>query len=472
MRMALATLALGVMVVAAPFFAVDGDAQMSKPIALSDSLGATIDATERTAYHLFSEIKDFNSGQVVMLPSGEYRLEYTTGESGVAAQHSQVISSSTLEQLKIHVMFVEKHFDIRDAEFSGKGGESHGLYALALRYASEGNYDRTLEYFDELIRNYPTSPEAAEAQDLYPKADVLWKAKRTQFKIDPVDRSGRTDLLVFSGYYGLWLGFATPIAMEADEPAAFGVGLLVAGPSAVLLAHYLTKTSGISDGDATMIALGGNWGIWQGLGWYYNLSDKDEGHDAIGAGELAGLGGCALGIALASAIDFSPGGAELISAGAGWGAWFGLVAGSLFDFGDNSELTGALVGSDALAVGAGIVAWNSEWSRTRVRLTNLAGVLGTIGGFGVDLIVQPDDAEVVLAIAGAGSIAGLAAGAWLTRNSDNPTDVSLSSERGYDPSQQVSAGYHRGKWSINPTYKLQRDQRSNLIPCLGFQVNF
>ena len=183
-------------------------------------------------------------------------------------------------------------------------------------------------------------------------------------------------------------------------------------------------------------------------------------------------GVCALGIVLASSIDFSPGGAELISAGASWGAWFGLVAGSLFDFGDKSELTAALMGSDALAVGTGIVAWNSEWSRKRVRLTNLAGVLGTIGGFGVDLIAQPDEGSTIMAIAGAGSIAGLAAGIWLTRNTDNPANVSLSSERGYDPSQQVSAAYHRGKWSVNPTFKLQRDRRSNPLPCLGLQVNF
>jgi hypothetical protein len=472
MRAGLPTLALGVMIVAAPFFAVDGDAQMSKPIALSDSLGATIDSTERTAYHLFPEIKDFSSGQVVMLPSGEYRLEYTAGESGVAVLNSRVITSEALEQLKIHVMFVEKYFEIRDAEFSGRGGESHGLYALALRYASEGSYDRALEYFHELIRNYPTSSEAAEAQDLYPKADALRKARRTQFKIDAVDKSGRTDLLVFSGYYGLWLGIATPIALEAEGAAAYGVGLLVAGPSAVLLAHYLTKTSGISDGDATMIALGGNWGIWQGIGWYLNSDDPHDGNDAIMAGELVGLGGCAMGILLASSIDFSPGGAELISAGASWGAWFGLVAGSLIDFGDKSELTAALVGSDALPVGAGIVAWNSEWSRKRIRLINLAGVLGTIGGLGVDLIAQPEGGSTIMAIAGAGSIAGLAAGTWLTRNTDNPADVSLSSDRGYDPSRQVSSAYQRGKWSVNPSFKLLRDRRRNPLPCLGFQVNF
>jgi len=77
-----------------------------------------------------------------------------------------------------------------------------------------------------------------------------------------------------------------------------------------------------------------------------------------------------------------------------------LVAGSLIDFGDKSELTAALVGSDALAVGTGIVASNSGWSRNRVRLANLAGVLGTIGGLGVDLIAQPDDVETWLAIAG------------------------------------------------------------------------
>lgn len=464
----------GAMFVIAGFFVPDAGAQMSTPIALSDSLGTTIDAKERAAYHLFPEIKDFTWGQVVRLQSGEYRLEYKDSASGGVILLSKAITSKAVDELRVHVMFAEKYFHLRDSQYVGTSPEAHALYLLALRYASEGSYDRTLEFFNELIRNYPASSEAAEAHDLYPKADALWKARRTQFKINPVDKSGRTDILVFSGYYGLWLGIATPIAMSAEEPAAYGAGMLIAGPAAVLAAHYLTKTSGISDASATMVALGGNWGIWQGIGWYIYANDSSvDGNDAIGVGELAGLGGLTMGVILATSIDFTPGGAELISSGASWGTWFGLIVGNLMgDVGHDPELAGALLGSDALAVGTGILAWDTGWSKKRVRLTNLAGVLGTIGGFGIDVIAQPDNAKAVLGIAGAGSIAGLAAGAWLTRNTDNPGGVSLSGASGYDSRPLGSLHSRQGRWSISPTVEIARDSKRNTVPCIGFQVSF
>jgi len=383
------------------------------------------------------------------------------------------LTPEAVDGLKMHVMFCEKYFRLRDTPYTGTSSEAHSIYLISLRYASEGNYDRALEFFNELNRNYPASSEAEEANDLYPKADTLRKEKKTQFKIDPIDKSGRTDLLVFSGYYGLWLGIATPVALRAEGPAPYGAGLLIAGPAAVLAAHYLTRTSGISDATATMISLGGNWGIWQGIGWYLDGTESGNGNDAIGAGELAGLGGIALGAILASKIDFTPGGAELISSGASWGAWFGAVAGNLMgDVGDSPELTGALIGSDALAVGTGILAWDSSWSRKRVRLTNLAGVLGTIGGFGFDLIAQPDDDKAILAIAGAGSILGLAVGAWLTQNTDNPDTVRISGEQSDRELLLGSRDSDRRKWSMSPTVELARDSKRHTVPCVGLQVSF
>jgi hypothetical protein len=464
---------LGAVSLIASFLPADAGAQMSTPISLSDSLGTTIDAEERAAYHLFPEIKGFTWGQVVRLQSGEYRIQYKDSASGGEILLSKAITSKAVDELRVHAMFDEKYFRLRDSLYSGTSPESHALYLLALRYASEGSYDRTLEFFNELNRNYPASSEAAEAHDLYPKADALRKARRTQFKIDPIDRSGRTDILVFSGYYGLWLGIATPIALRSENATAYGAGMLIAGPAAVLAAHYITKTRGINDASATMVALGGNWGIWQGLGWYLNGTESGNGNDAIGAGELAGLGGIALGVVLATNIDFTPGGAELISSGASWGTWFGLVAGSLMgDVGHNPELTGSLLGSDALAVGTGILAWESSWSTKRVRLTNLAGVLGTIGGFGIDAIAQPSGDKTVLAIAGAGSIAGLAVGTLLTRNMDNAGNVSLSGGSGYDSRPLGPLHSRQGKWSISPAVEIARDSKRSTVPCIGFQVSF
>jgi hypothetical protein len=59
--------------------------------------------------------------------------------------------------------------------------------------------------------------------------------------------------------------------------------------------------------------------------------------------------------------------------------------------------------------------WNV--SRSRARLVSILGVLGGLGGAGLDLIVQPDDEKVAIAIPLAGSIAGLLIGIASTRDS-------------------------------------------------------
>lgn len=79
-----------------------------------------------------------------------------------------------------------------------------------------------------------------------------------------MDRSGRTDLLIFSGYYGVWLGIATPIALDASSPEAYGAGFLLGGPLSLLLTHQATKNANVSKGKATIISLGGHLGILAG----------------------------------------------------------------------------------------------------------------------------------------------------------------------------------------------------------------
>ena len=56
-------------------------------------------------------------------------------------------------------------------------------------------------------------------------------------------------------------------------------------------------------------------------------------------------------------------------------------------------------------------------SRNRARLVSIAGVIGGLGGLGLDLLIQPDGEKTLVAIPLATSILGLAIGAVTTRGS-------------------------------------------------------
>jgi len=100
-------------------------------------------------------------------------------------------------------------------------------------------------------------------------------------------------------------------------------------------------------------------------------------------------------------------------------AGFATVAGGvLADLGGNQLLTTTLLAGDAGLVAGTIWARGRNVSRSRARLISIAGVIGGLAGAGLDLLVQPDDEKVAIALPLAGSITGLAVGARLTSEAD------------------------------------------------------
>lgn len=405
-----------------------GQSEQRQVISLSDSIGSEIDAAERAKYNLFPGISGFQSARIVRWKDSQYRLEYSFSDAAGVHQKSRKLSAQAVELTRLHVRLVEEFHISQQTKEPDDTLEAAVIYRLGLKYAAQNRHEITSILFADLLQNYPQSPHASHAKAYSADLDQLWKTKKALFwRGALLDQSGRTELLIFSGYYGLWLGIATPIALSADSPQAFALGLLLGAPISLGMAHGATKEANISDGRATMIALGGHLGTWQGIGWAAN-ADAD-GHTVVGIGEIGGLVGIGAAALLTSKTEFSPGHAELISSGMPWGAWFGLVAGALANWEDHALLRATLIGSDALILGTGIAAKDFRISKTRVRLLNLAGVVGTVFGFGVALLFEVDDASAVFGIAGFGSVSGMAIGAHLTRNFDQGRELAFGSDR-------------------------------------------
>jgi hypothetical protein len=292
----------------------------------------------------------------------------------------------------------------------------------ASRFRAEGRADVASALFEYLLERFGDTAAAQEAR----RQLASGAGERA------VVRSGRVELQVWSTLYGLWLGVAVPGALGAEGPEPYGAGLLLGGPAGFVTGMGLARSRDLSDGQARAITFGGTWGTWQGLGWAEvfdwgevdfsecgpNTSCEDrEGRRRFAAMIAAGLAGAGTGLAL-SRKNIPAGTASVVNFGALWGTWFGLAGGILADAEDDRLLATTLLGGNGGLIAAALLAPDWDMSVNRSRLISIAGVIGGLGGAGLDLIIQPNDEKVGIGIPLVMSVGGLAVGAWVTRNYD------------------------------------------------------
>ena len=448
---------LGLIALLAPAsIALPASAAPVQPAPLSERVGPEIDAGERTRYGLFPDIREFETARFE--PSkNAYRLVYL--ERGNDRSRSRAISREAFQQTAWHLAFTDEYEAMGGGDSaSAPASESELLRRLALRYAARKRYDLAREIASDLRDGYPGEPSAVWAVEVQPRFDALAGPRRAViWPGSLLDQRGRTDLIVFSGYYGLWLGTAIPIAFDAEDAQAFAAGLLAAPTVCVLIAAKVTRDKSIPSGQATIISLGGHLGTWQGLGWSA-LSDAD-GNAIVGAGVVTGLAGIALAIPISNVVGFSEGHAQVTNSAMYWGGWFGAVEAVITgraDGSENSPLEDMLIGSDIGVLACGIAARNVRLSKSRMRLINLCGVLGTAFGGGILLLTETGDEKAAMGILGIGSVAGLIAGVEATKNHDRGKDLTSGGRAAVEPLLAMrSAGARRAS-----------------IPTAGIRVNF
>lgn len=440
--------------------------QTRELVALSDTIGTEIDAGERERYHLFPDLAGFQSAQIYKLAGEKYQLVYNAREEIGVRQKTRSLSARAIELTRHHLQLFDAYHAMAQNRQVERSMEALVLHKLILRYAAETRYTESKKLFDMFIQEFPEVKSDEHMQQLQTQIAQLAASKNGLFlKGSLMDQSGRTELLVFSGYYGLWAGIALPAALQADSPQAYALGLILGGPLAVALTHNITKEASISSGRATMISLGGHLGTWQGLGWA-GVAEQPA-HAIMGYGLLAGLAGIGAATAMTNHYDFSTGHAAVTNSSAHWGAWFGLVIAMLSDQEDKHLLRSMLISTDVAVLSTGLLAKNVKMSKARMRLIDLAGVIGTMIGFGVDMMIEVDNENTAFAIGGLGTISGLWAGTAMTRNYDQGKDISLLNG-------DVHFAYKNGNqtWELSPRMALQRHpvQPYRLIPTIGVQL--
>jgi hypothetical protein len=295
------------------------------------------------------------------------------------------------------------------------------LLQTARDFEREGDRETAQAILIYITQRFGSTPAADDA-----------RARLTGPAGDRLDPVSRIELPVFGTLYGLWLGVAVPAMFGSESAGAYGAGLLIGGPLGLFSSIAVTRSRHLTEGQARAISWGGVWGTWQGFGWGRVLDigrseactqgtcySEDQSPEAVLASMvIGGLTGIATGAVIAR-NPVRSGVSSGAQGGSIWGTVYGGMVVGMFDpNGEDVGLAATLIAGDLGLIAGATLAGKYQISRPRVRMINLGALVGLVGGFGIDLLIDPDGEKVALGIPLVTSLAGLGIAAHATRDSD------------------------------------------------------
>ena len=255
-----------------------------------------------------------------------------------------------------------------------------------------------------------------------------------------IDQRGRAQLAVFSTLYGLWTGGALSFLLETESFSSFLMTTATVG--GIGLGASLAATAGrpIPEGRASLISMGGLWGTVNAatFGYQAGLEGKGLLWTTLGAG--------AAGIALgATVFDEAPdpGYLSLVNSA---GLWSGYATSLVLvmaeaDGLDEEDVIALVVGGAdlGLLVGA-FAARDVAISPGRVRLIDLGGLLGTLGGAAIVSAETGDSGAAYAVPLLLGTGAGLALATVATSTWDDPPGGEIRSDHFRGPGPAILPG--------------------------------
>ena len=298
-----------------------------------------------------------------------------------------------------------------DVEAKLRQHEARLIYESASQLVDDERYDKAIRRFDRIRFEYPETEYARLAESKKFEAMTL--------KYEPRHLSGmsKASLVGFGTLFTTWLGIGTLILADSEGPETAGVVLIIAPLGGLVGSMKLARKIKLNDGQASLINLGGYWGIWQATGAALVADTGDRA--TIGASMAGGIIGLALSASIVQGRYITPGDATMINFGGIWGTWFAICGAMLADLEDSDGvLTSAMIGGDVGLFTMAALSPKIGMSRARARLINISGVVGALYGLGTNVLFEIDSKRDFWSVLGIGSILGLAAGTYFTRDYD------------------------------------------------------
>jgi hypothetical protein len=275
------------------------------------------------------------------------------------------------------------------------------LLNAAQRLEADGQRVAASAVLTFIVRNFGDTPSAAAARRTLTEQPAEGEG------------SGRVELVAWGTLYGAWLGIVVPAALSADQPELWGVGLLAGGPLGYAAAQSIATSRHVTLGEARAMTFGFRWGTSQALGWLLELTDDVSTETAFATMGLGGIGGMALGGAIARRGSMTAGQVAYSAQGYYWGTYYAVSLAVIANI-DNHTGSWILAGGDIGMLAAAATAPEGI-TAGRAWLTSAMGIAGMAAGFGLDLIIGADNEELILGIPMATSAVGLILGTHSAR---------------------------------------------------------
>ena len=289
--------------------------------------------------------------------------------------------------------------------------EARLIYESAGHLVENEEYDRAVGRYKWIMSEYPETEYARLSADRVSEVESL------KFQPKPISGISRASLVSFGALFTTWLGFGSWLISDSSDSEVAGVVLIASSLSGLAGSMILTDGIRLSDGQASLINFGGMWGIWQATGAAY-IADLSA-DKTIGASMAGGIIGIAVSGSIVRGRYIPPGAATMINFGGIWGTWFAICGAMMADVEDGDDiLTSSMIGGDAGLFTMAALSSKIKMSRSRARLINVGGIIGALYGLGTNVLFEIESKRDFWSVLTAGSILGLAAGTYLTRNYD------------------------------------------------------
>jgi hypothetical protein len=293
-------------------------------------------------------------------------------------------------------------------------------YMAAFDALVKGEDEEALAALERVLLVCPTHPYAGEFARLT-RARLGPGVKLAEAALAGAEQPtgfARGGLVVWQTLHGATQGLLLCAIADCETRPFLGAAL--AGAAIGAASSWLLTEQGITPGQSAAINSGTAWGAWYGIVAITVFEIRDEAALGTVMASMAALTGA--GVALAVLNPPTAGQVSMANSG---GLWAGVVT-ALFLLTANDGDTKTFMAIESVVTSVGLTSFallsaSLPVSRGRVLLIDAGGILGGLLGAATVALLS-DDRDAILVGSAVGTLSGLGLTTWLTRNFDGPPE--------------------------------------------------